>query len=77
MILRVALLAATLSLTACAGEDADAPGGATDGSTTSRTVDAPPECVDAWRTGEFAPPRCEEYPEAYEELRRAGGVQDP
>ena len=30
---------------------------------------APPECVDAWRTGKFAPVHCEDYPEAYRAIR--------
>ena len=34
-------------------------------STPTTELDAPSECVEAWRTGEFAPPQCEEYPEAY------------
>lgn len=36
---------------------------------TTTERDAPSECVEAWRTGEFAPPQCEDYPEAYQRLR--------
>jgi hypothetical protein len=33
---------------------------------------APPECVEAWRAGRFAPVHCEEYPEAFRATREAG-----
>ena len=32
-------------------------------------VDAPPECIEAWRAGHYAPVHCEEYPEAYKAVR--------
>ena len=32
-------------------------------------VDAPPECVAAWRGDSYAPVHCEEYPEAYKAIR--------
>ena len=34
-------------------------------------IDAPPECIDAWRAGHYAPVHCEEYPEAYKAVREA------
>lgn len=38
--------------------------------TTTTELDPPSECVEAWRTGEFAPPQCEDYPEAYQRFRQ-------
>ncbi len=43
---------------------------------TTTELDAPSECVDAWRTGEFAPPHCEEYPEAYRRFGRSRTTAD-
>ena len=44
-------------------------------STATTELDAPSECVDAWRTGEFAPPQCEEYPEAYRRFTSAARLR--
>ena len=40
-------------------------------------VDAPPECIEAWTSGELAPIQCEDYPDAYSALREAGHIPEP
>jgi hypothetical protein len=38
-------------------------------STTTTRPSVPPECLEAWRTGEFAPRHCEEYGEEFHEFK--------
>lgn len=52
------------------GPKPDRPGTST---TMTQTLSAPPECVEAWRAGQFAPPHCEAYPEAYRAILKELG----
>jgi hypothetical protein len=65
---------AVVLLAGSCGGSADRESTPTTSTATSPTPSAPPECVEAWRAGRYAPVHCEEYPDAYrailEELGR-------